>query len=309
VDGIIYVIGGGCMFSPATNVVEAYDPKTDTWASKAKLPTTRSGLAACSVDGIIYAVGGAVGTFTAGDMHRLATVEAYDPKTDQWTPKRNAPITPGWAAVGSVNGLIYLFFDHDTFVYTPKADTWDRKASIPLSSLRSVMSAFSCVNGIIYLFGGEISPTAGGYTLSLAYDPARDSFTAVRSLPMKCEAAAAASTGGLIYHAGGASGDPGNYPGAVYYRDLWVFDPQGGVFPQVLSVTRESPSAVRLRWQGEAGLRYGVQSRANVASGIWTRSVFSTGTNAILATNVVVEATVTVPSTDTQRFFRVLEAD
>ena len=271
VDGIIYVIGGGGMFSPATNVVEAYDPKTDTWVSKAKLPIARSGVAACAVDGIIYAIGGAVGTLSAGDMHRLSTVEAYDPKTDQWTPRASIPITPGWAAVGTVNGLIYLFFDHDTFAFDPKANHWDRRTSIPSSSLRSLGSAFSSVNGIIYLFGGEISPTAGGYTCSLAYDPAQDQFTAMRNLPMKCEAAAAATIDGLVYHTGGASGDPGNYPGAVYYRDLWVFDPYGGVFPQLLSLTRESPETVRLSWQGEAGIRYGIQSRRDVAGGAWTR--------------------------------------
>ena len=37
--------------------------------------------------------------------------------------------------------------------------------------------------------------------------------------------------------------------------------------------------------------------------------MFSAGTNSILATNGVVEATCTVPSPDTNRFFRVLEAD
>jgi hypothetical protein len=76
-----------------------------------------------------------------------------------------------------------------------------------------------------------------------------------------------------------------NYPGGHYYSDLWVFDPEAGVFPRFLSLTRESPTRVRLLWQGEAGLRYGIQSKVNVAGGMWTRSVFSTGTNAIRATN------------------------
>jgi hypothetical protein len=171
------------------------------------------------------------------------------------------------------------------------------------------MSAFSGVNGIIYLFGGEISPTAGGYSLSLAYDPARDKFTAMRNLPMKCEAAAAATIDGLIYHTGGASGDPGNYPGAVYYDRLWVFDPSGGVFPRLRSVVPAGRTSVRLNWQGEAGLRYSIQLTTDVASGNWATSLFSTGTNAILATNDMVEATVSVPASDAQRFFRALEAE
>ena len=56
-------------------------------------------------------------------------------------------------------------------------------------------------------------------------------------------------------------------------------------------------------------MRYGVQSRPNVAGGAWTRLMFSTGADTIVATNEIVEATVNIPSIDQQRFFRVVEAD
>ena len=87
-----------------------------------------------------------------------------------------------------------------------------------------------------------------------------------------------------------------------------MFDPQGGVAPQLLSLTLESTNSVRLVWQGEAGRLYGVQSTVNV-TGPWTRINFSSGTNTILATNALVEASCTVPSADTSRFFRVIEAN
>ena len=54
---------------------------------------------------------------------------------------------------------------------------------------------------------------------------------------------------------------------------------------------------------------YGVQSTPNLATVVWPRLQFSTGTNSILATNELVEATCTVPVADTNRFFRVLEAN
>ena len=92
-------------------------------------------------------------------------------------------------------------------------------------------------------------------------------------------------------------------------RSLDVFDPQGGVTPQILSLTCESTNHVRLAWQGEAGIRYGVESRPNVAKGSWTRAMFSSGTNSVLATNSLVEATCLVPTADTNRFFRVLETN
>jgi N-acetylneuraminic acid mutarotase len=309
VDGIIYVIGGGGMFSPDLNAVEAYDPKTDTWVAKAPLATARSGVCACAVDGVIYAIGGATGTISAGNLRRTTTMEAYDPKTDRWTRKATLPTPMGWGAACAVNGVIYAFCIKDAAAYDPTTDRWTRKASIPSWSLRCLGASFSAVDGIVYLLGGEISPTAGGYDLSLAYDPEQDGYIGKRKVPMKCDSAAAASIGGKVYLTGGASGDPGNYPGAVYYDSLWVFDPQGGVTPRLLSLNRESLDRVRLAWRGEAGRLYGVQSTPNLATVVWPRLQFSTGTNSILATNGLVEATCAVPSGDTQRFFRVLEAN
>ncbi len=311
VDGIIYVIGGGGMFGPVTNVVEAYDPKTDTWVPKARLSSSRSFLAACAVDGIIYAIGGGTGA-TMGGLNRLAKVEAYDPKTDRWTPKASLPIPMWWHAASAVNGLIYVFFLKDTFAYDPKADRWTRKALIPVSSLDSLYSASSEVDGIIYLFGGSSTDGWTTYNLSLAYDPAQDAFTtSKRKIPVTCEAAAAATIGGKIYHSGGANQDPVIHPvGAVYYDSLWVFDPRGGVAPEISGLTIESTNRVRLAWQGELGRLYRVQSTTNLVSKYaWTQLTFSTGTNTLPATNELVEATCLVPSGDTNRFFRVLEAN
>jgi len=112
---------------------------------------------------------------------------------------------------------------------------------------------------------------------------------------------------GKVYLAAGVSKEPMVNGDAVYYTTLDVFDPQGGVTPQFLSLACESTNHVRLAWQGEAGLRYGVQSKPNVAKGPWTRVMFSTGSNSVLATSSLVEASCIVPPADTNRFFRVLE--
>ena len=80
------MFGGGWYTVHST--VEAYDPSTDTWTTKSPMPTARSGLSVCEVDGIIYAISG----FT--DMNNplsTNTVEAYDPKTDTWTTKAPIP--------------------------------------------------------------------------------------------------------------------------------------------------------------------------------------------------------------------------
>ena len=74
VDGKIYVIGGATTRPGATNpaisqltpqsvlaTVEEYDPKTNTWRSRANMPTPRNHSAVAVVNGKIYVIGGRTG--------------------------------------------------------------------------------------------------------------------------------------------------------------------------------------------------------------------------------------------------------
>jgi hypothetical protein len=56
--------------------VEAYDPVTDTWTTKADMPAARALLSTSVVDGKIYAIGG---TRTTHPMTSTSTVYEYDP--------------------------------------------------------------------------------------------------------------------------------------------------------------------------------------------------------------------------------------
>jgi hypothetical protein len=303
VDGIIYLIGGSGVGLPGSPVlpVEAYDPKTDTWVAKANIPTGRLTLAACAVDGIIYAIGGSTSWPT-----RSSAVEAYDPTTNQWTTKSNLPKELAFLTASVASGVIYAFMGTNTFAYDPQTDRWTAKARYSPWSY-GLMS--STVDGIIYLFGGMTEDWYGSFDFTLAYDPALDWFSTRRKMPRTRLVAGCGVIDGKVYLAGGMSKEPVVNPDAVYYEDLGMFDPQGGVTPQILSLARESTNRVRLAWQGEAGLRYSVQSTPIIANGPcpWTTNTFSTGTNSILATNALVEATCLVPPKDTNRFFRVLE--
>jgi N-acetylneuraminic acid mutarotase len=160
VDGIIYVIGGNK--GPQSgyvhlNAVEAYDPTTDIWTTKADMPTPRSFLATCGVDGLIYAIG--------GGAPGKATVEVYDPATDTWTTKAPLP-TPRYGldavlvdgkiyAIGgwwySIGGPIYSTVE----VYDPVTDTWTNGVNIPVTTAN--LSA-SVVDGNIYVIGGVTAP-------------------------------------------------------------------------------------------------------------------------------------------------------
>lgn len=88
VNGKIYVIGGRLSgafiigFPGNINLVQVYNPATDSWLTKSPMPTARSGLNTATLNGIIYAAGGEV-----QDNNHLAAFrafEAYAPASDTW---------------------------------------------------------------------------------------------------------------------------------------------------------------------------------------------------------------------------------
>ena len=77
INGILYAVGGqSSQSNPPTfaSMLEAYDPSTDTWSTKAPMPTVRSSLGVTAINGVLYAVGGVT---VSGALQ--ATVEAYQP--------------------------------------------------------------------------------------------------------------------------------------------------------------------------------------------------------------------------------------
>ena len=88
VDGKIYAIGGrvASCFSGgwSSNVFmnEVYDIATDSWTTRAPMPTARSGTGISVVDGKIHVLGGEGWTDNFGGVFR--THEVFDPKTNTW---------------------------------------------------------------------------------------------------------------------------------------------------------------------------------------------------------------------------------
>src|SRR5260370_24888888 len=74
-DGRIFAIGGSTASILQTlDVVEAYDPATQTWATMSPMPTARSFLGTATDDyGLIYAIGGmdnAARPFDTGEIYQ-----------------------------------------------------------------------------------------------------------------------------------------------------------------------------------------------------------------------------------------------
>lgn len=98
VNGKIYVIGGrvgGAYVSSGSsnvNVVEEYDPATDSWgAPKARMPSARSAMASGTYGGRIYVTGGEGQDYRT--MYTFRALEAYDPATNTWATLPSMPVS------------------------------------------------------------------------------------------------------------------------------------------------------------------------------------------------------------------------
>jgi N-acetylneuraminic acid mutarotase len=162
VDGKIYVFGGasgGGSGYPEMSTVEAYDPATDTWARKADMPAPRELLATSVVGGKIYAICGQREDGTHRDVY--PTVDMYDPATDTWTKKADAPLPRKVHSACVLNDIIYVFGGRNViggwpqstlFQYDPAADTWAALEDMPYEV---AVAPASTVDGRIYLIGGS----------------------------------------------------------------------------------------------------------------------------------------------------------
>ena len=112
VNGKIYVIGGrvGAAFigvASNTDVVEEYDPVSDTWgAIRARMPTPRSAMASGVHNNRIYVTGGEGQTSTY--MMTFRALEAYDPAANRWTVLPNMPVSRHGLAGGVVGNRLHM---------------------------------------------------------------------------------------------------------------------------------------------------------------------------------------------------------
>jgi N-acetylneuraminic acid mutarotase len=238
VNNILYAIGGATTFDSnppsygGLATVEAYDPDTDTWTTKAPMPTPRFYLTVGVVNDILYAIGG--GGAYAQNPPAMTTVEAYDPATDTWTTKAPMPTAAflGRAAGVVKNEFVYVVegdstvsgHDGDVLVYDADTDAWMTKAPLPGAAL---MPPASCVtmtvtrqypsvgvaSGIVYAVGGYtfvrgcIDPTV--FAAASAYDPTIDTWKAVAPMPTARYQLGVGVVNDIVYAVGGSTATGG----------------------------------------------------------------------------------------------------
>lgn len=206
INGLLYVVGGanGTRPNGTGGNNEAYDPTSNTWSTKASMPTPRV-TGGGVVNNILYVVGGNPGDGTGS----TAVLEAYDPATDTWTTKAPMPTARSDFVTGVVNGILYVvggYANNQYLVtveaYDPVTNTWTTKAPLPAPRFGGA----AVVNGILYVVSGLDAQNNVG-TVD-AYDPATNTWTSRAAAAMLTPRGriCVGAFNGLVYALGGDDG-------------------------------------------------------------------------------------------------------
>lgn len=176
VNDKIYAIGGhflGIFWIPS-NLTEVYDPVTDTWTTKAEMPTAVYSCTSAVVDNKIYLI----------ENGRSVTIpclnQIYDTETDTWSYGQPIPTRVVGAAAVATTGVyapkrIYVIGGGDLFtydlnqIYDPATDTWTTGTAMPTPRQRLGVVV---LNDTLYAIGGYQIDSDARVSKNERYTPA-----------------------------------------------------------------------------------------------------------------------------------------
>ena len=205
IDGYAYV-GTGFYQNQTSNPLSSfykYDPSNNTWSSIANFPHGAQGGAGFSSGGKGYVATGHNGTNHTNELWE------YDPTTNSWTQKTDFPGSFRGAAVAVTigkNTYVGMGEDgtrfNDFYCYNSDSDTWHQITTYPASGYNGT-KAFAA-NGKMYVGSGWDGTKDSN--LFYEYDPATNSWTQKKNIPINFRSGVAVNVGTRGYMGSGATG-------------------------------------------------------------------------------------------------------
>ena len=158
--------------------VTRYKPVDSSWQDMAPMDSSRRGLCALSLNGLIYAIGGHDG------QQGLNTVERYDPSNDQWEYVASMDEKRSFASATIMdNKILVVGGTGDFFLPLQNCELYD-----PTTDVWSLMQAELCVprsNAAIGKAKNKIFVFGGIYSNGIVecYEKDKDEWTEVGKIP------------------------------------------------------------------------------------------------------------------------------
>jgi N-acetylneuraminic acid mutarotase len=224
-DGRVYVISG--YLAGYLDLIQIYDPGTDTWSTGAAVPVpTWEAKAVTLANGSICVVG--------GEGAPAGLVQIYDSVADSWSVGPSAPLAIRAGALiidgddlyysgGGVGGSAAT----TTFLkYDGALGEWVVLTDLP--SARAGHAMVLGVDGMIYVIGGAGSSINGasGYATVDAYDPVAEEWSSVSTMDeARTYLGATVTTDGRILALGGSdAGIVTEVTDVVESLQMYLFD-------------------------------------------------------------------------------------
>ena len=185
----LYLFGGFTDDLEASNQVDVYDPKGDTWARKKDMPTRLTHLNPAVDGNTIWFAGGFKGKHP-GPV--TAEVWKYDIDADTWTAGPALPERRAGGGLAVVDGKLHYFGGYKADRDTNSGDHWslsldggkEWKPEAELPDPRGHVSA-AVLDGKIYALGGDHGHDKTQIDVASChrYDPATKKWSEIASLP------------------------------------------------------------------------------------------------------------------------------
>jgi N-acetylneuraminic acid mutarotase len=221
---IAYVVGG---FSYARFAEQAstyaYNPNTNTWATRASMPVAlRQTNGAVTINGKLYVSGG----FAPTELSNALLV--YKPATNTWETRAPMPMRSRSGVSAAIGGKLYVLigscpvdcpgnhvseFVQQLWRYNPATNEWRRLKGSPR---KHVYGVGGVINGKWYVAGGHLNRALD------VYDPATNTWAQKASMPFTHDAGGAAVLGQKLYVVGGNGSAAGTVHAYDPATNIWT---------------------------------------------------------------------------------------
>lgn len=219
-NGKIYVPGGFTQGGIVSNLVEAFDPASNSWSSVSPLPVGMHHLHVAVANNRLFILGG----YETSDFSSSSRVFEYDQSNNRWLPKASLPRSRGAGVAVSYDSKIYVIGGVSfqsalttNEMYDPVENTWTPRA--PMPTAREHLAA-AMIDSLIYVVGGRNS--TGNLNTLEVYSPATNSWRTLKPMPTPRGGLAAAALHGRLYVFGGEFFDS---EGSGVFEEVEEYDP------------------------------------------------------------------------------------